>query len=197
MFETINLWIHDHQQLVYTLIFTYCVSKSSFLPIFVGIFVVMESLLLVPSLTAMVAGGFVGDMVRFFIGRRYGDTIVGKLPDAVGIMIGKTMRLFEHYGVAYIMLCRYPNSIRSIGVFPVGMSSMGLGRFLVLSVVSMLAWIGIYFMFGYSFGAGMVELLEYNLALAGMAMLVVFVAVGWLALRRIDRLQARAMKVAD
>jgi membrane protein DedA with SNARE-associated domain len=73
VFETINLWIQDHQQLVYSLIFTYCVSKASILPVFVGIFVVSESLLIGPSMIAMISGAFVGDMVRFWLGRKYGD----------------------------------------------------------------------------------------------------------------------------
>ncbi len=107
MFETINLWIQDHQELVYSLIFTYCVSKASILPVFVGIFVVSESLLLGPSMVAMVSGAVAGDMLRFWLGRKYGDVIVRKLPESFSKWLGKTMRLFDHYGVAYILLCRY------------------------------------------------------------------------------------------
>ncbi len=197
MIETINLWIQDHQDLVYILIFTYCVSKSSILPVFVGILVVSESLLLVPSLTAMIAGGFTGDMLRFWLGRRYGETIVAKMPKSFAGWMGKTMRLFEHYGVAYILLCRYPNTIRMIGMLPVGMSSMSLIRFLPLSIASLLLWIGIYVALGYSFGAGMSELLEHNLMLLGPVLLLVFVAVGWFGLRRIDKLEERALKATE
>ncbi|MEQ8286134.1 DedA family protein [Thalassospira sp.] len=197
MIETINLWIQDHQDLVYILIFTYCVSKSSILPVFVGILVVSESLLLVPSLTAMIAGGFTGDMLRFWLGRRYGETIVAKMPKSFAGWMGKTMRLFEHYGVAYILLCRYPNTIRMIGMLPVGMSSMSLIRFLPLSIVSLLLWIGIYVALGYSLGAGMSELLEHNLMLLGPVLLLVFVAVGWFGLRRIDKLEERALKATE
>tara|TARA_R110000796_G_scaffold156351_2_gene272880 strand:- start:56369 stop:57019 length:651 start_codon:yes stop_codon:yes gene_type:complete len=195
--ETINLWIQDHQDLVYILIFTYCVSKSSILPVFVGILVASESLLLVPSLTAMIAGGFAGDMLRFGLGRRYGEVIVAKMPKSFAGWMGKTMRLFEHYGVAYILLCRYPNTIRMIGMLPVGMSSMSLIRFLPLSTLSLLLWVGIYVALGYSLGASMSELLEHNLMLLGPVLLLVFVAVGWLALRRIDKLEERALKATE
>ncbi len=197
MFETINLWIQDHQDLVYILIFTYCVSKSSILPVFVGILVASESLLLVPSLTAMIAGGFAGDMLRFGLGRRYGEVIVAKMPKSFAGWMSKTMRLFEHYGVAYILLCRYPNTIRMIGMLPVGMSSMSLIRFLPLSTLSLLLWVGIYVALGYSLGASMSELLEHNLMLLGPVLLLVFVAVGWLALRRIDKLEERALKATE
>ena len=107
------------------------------------------------------------------------------------------MRLFEHYGVAYILLCRYPNTIRMIGMLPVGMSSMSLIRFLPLSTLSLLLWIGIYVALGYSLGASMSELLEHNLMLLGPVLLLVFVAVGWLALRRIDKLEERALKATE
>ena len=194
MFETINLWIQDHQQLVYTLIFTYCVSKASILPVFVGIFVVSESLLIGPSMAAMISGAFVGDMVRFWLGRKYGDAIVRKLPDSFSKWLGKTMCLFEHYGVAYIMLCRYPNTVPSISVFPVGMSSMAFMRFLPLSIISILIWIGAFFALGYVLGEGMSELLERNLTLLSPILLVMFLALGWLGLRRIDKLEQQAEK---
>lgn len=194
MFETINLWIQDHQQLVYSLIFTYCVSKASILPVFVGIFVMTESLLLGPSMVAMLSGACVGDMLRFWLGRKYGDAIVRKMPDALSNWMGKTMRLFEHYGVAYILLCRYPNTIRSISVFPVGMSSMSFMRFLPLSILSILIWIGAFFMLGYILGEGMSELLERNLTLLSPILLIVFLVLGWFAMRRIDKIEAEALK---
>ncbi|WP_336081589.1 DedA family protein [Thalassospira sp. CH_XMU1448-2] len=192
MFETINLWIQDHQQLVYTLIFTYCVSKASILPVFVGIFVVSESLLPGPSIVAMLSGAFVGDMIRFWLGRKYGDAIMRKLPDGLSKWLGKTMRLFEHYGVAYILLCRYPNTIRSISVFPVGMSSMSFMRFLPLCIASILLWVGIYFALGYVLGEGMSELLERNLTLLSPILLIVFLGLGWFGLKRIDKLEQQA-----
>lgn len=197
VFETINLWIQDHQQLVYVLIFSYCVSKSSILPVFAGMLVASESLLLVPSLTAMIAGGFVGDMIRFGLGRRYGDAIVTKMPKSFAGWLGKTMRLFEHYGVAYILLCRYPNTVRMIGMLPVGMSSMSLVRFLPLSILSLLLWVGVYFVLGYTLGASMSELLEHNLMLFGPVLLLVFVVLGWFGLKRIDKLEERALKANE
>ncbi|KZB66033.1 MULTISPECIES: DedA family protein [Thalassospira] len=194
MFETINLWIQDHQQLVYSLIFTYCVSKASILPVFVGVFVVSESLLLGPSMIAMISGSVAGDLLRFWLGRKYGDAIVRKMPDALSKWMGKTLRLFEHYGVAYILLCRYPNTIRSISVFPVGMSSMSFMRFLPLSIASILIWIGIYFALGYVLGEGMSELLERNLTLLSPVLLIVFLGLGWFGLKRIDKLEQQAEK---
>ena len=194
MFETINLWIQDHQQLVYSLIFTYCVSKASILPVFVGVFVVSESLLLGPSMIAMISGSVAGDLLRFWLGRKYGDAIVRKMPDALSKWMGKTLRLFEHYGVAYILLCRYPNTIRSISVFPVGMSSMSFMRFLPLSIASILIWIGVYFALGYVLGEGMSELLERNLTLLSPVLLIVFLGLGWFGLKRIDKLEQQAEK---
>lgn len=194
MFETINLWIQDHQQLVYSLIFTYCVSKASILPVFVGVFVASESLLLGPSMIAMISGSVAGDLLRFWLGRKYGDAIVRKMPDALSKWMGKTLRLFEHYGVAYILLCRYPNTIRSISVFPVGMSSMSFMRFLPLSIASILIWIGIYFALGYVLGEGMSELLERNLTLLSPVLLIVFLGLGWFGLKRIDKLEQQAEK---
>jgi membrane protein DedA with SNARE-associated domain len=194
VFETINLWIQDHQQLVYSLIFTYCVSKASILPVFVGVFVASESLLLGPSMIAMISGSVAGDLLRFWLGRKYGDAIVRKMPDALSKWMGKTLRLFEHYGVAYILLCRYPNTIRSISVFPVGMSSMSFMRFLPLSIASILIWIGIYFALGYVLGEGMSELLERNLTLLSPILLIVFLGLGWFGLKRIDKLEQQAEK---
>ena len=196
MFETINLWIQDHQDLVYILIFTYCVSKSSILPVFAGMLVAAESLMIVPAVTSMIVGGLVGDVLRFALARRYGDTIVRKLPTSLSEWMGKTLRLFEHYGVAYILLCRYPHGVRSFGVFPVGMSSMSFIRFLPLSIASVLIWVGLYYVLGHSLGAGMSELVEQNLAMLSPILLIVFLVLGWFAMRRIDKLEAQAEKAA-
>lgn len=194
MIETINLWIQDHQDLVYILIFTYCVSKTSILPVFAGILVVSGSLLLGPTLTAMITGAIVGDIVRYGLGRRYGNGIIAKLPKSFSGWMGKTMRLFEHYGVAYILLCRYPNTVRMIGMLPVGMSRMPVVQFLPLSIVSVMLWVGVYFALGYGLGEGMSELLERNLMLVGPVLLIVFLVLGWFGLKRIDKIEAEAIK---
>lgn len=194
VFETINQWVQEYQQLAYILIFTYCVSKASILPVFAGMLVAAESLMAGPVLSAMIAGGFVGDMVRFWLARKYGDKIVAKMPGALSTWMRKTLRLFEHYGIAYILLCRYPHGVRSFGVFPVGMSSMSFVRFLPLSIASVVIWAVAYFGLGYSVGAGMSELIEHNLAMLSPILLLVFVVIGWFALRRIDRLEEQAEK---
>jgi membrane protein DedA with SNARE-associated domain len=197
VFETINLWIQDHQDLVYILIFTYCVSKSSILPVFAGMLVVAESLAVVPALTSMIAGGIAGDIARFGLARKYGDAIVRKLPKSLSDWMVKTLRLFEHYGVAYILLCRYPHGVRSFGVFPVGMSSMSFIRFLPLSIASVLIWVGVYYTLGFSLGAGMSELVEQNLAMLSPILLIAFLVLGWFAMRRIDKLEAQAELAAE
>ncbi|MCC9623878.1 DedA family protein [Thalassospira sp. MA62] len=197
MFETINLWVQQYQDLAYILIFTYCVSKASLLPIFAGMLVVAESLMPVPTLCAIIAGGIVGDSLRFVLARKYGDAIVAKLPDALSTWMGRTLRLFEHYGIAYILLCRYPHGVRSFGVFPVGMSSMAYIRFLPLSIISVVIWAVLYFAIGYSVGAGMSELVERNLTLLSPILLIVFLGLGWFAMRRIDKLEAKAEKALD
>jgi membrane protein DedA with SNARE-associated domain len=197
VFETINQWVQEYQQFIYILIFTYCVSKASILPVFAGMLVAAESLVAGPALGAMIAGGFIGDMVRFVLARKYGDALVAKMPDALAMWMRKTLRLFEHYGIAYILLCRYPHGVRSFGVFPVGMSSMSFIRFLPLSITSVVLWAGLYFSLGYSVGEGMSELIEHNLAILSPMLLLVFIMIGWFALRRIDKLEAQAEKAAE
>ena len=197
MFETINQWVQEYQQFIYILIFTYCVSKASILPVFAGMLVAAESLVAGPALGAMIAGGFIGDMLRFVLARKYGDALVAKMPDALAMWMRKTLRLFEHYGIAYILLCRYPHGVRSFGVFPVGMSSMSFIRFLPLSITSVVLWTGLYFSLGYSVGEGMSELIEHNLAILSPMLLLVFITIGWFALRRIDKLEAQAEKAAE
>lgn len=103
------------------------------------------------------------------------------------------MRLFERCGVAYIMLCRYPNTVRSISVFLVGMSSMSFMRFMPLSIASILIWVGSFFARGYALGEGMSELLERNLALLGPTLLIALLVLVWRGLRRIDRLNQHVL----
>ena len=77
---------------------------------------------------------------------------------------------------------------------------MSLVRFLPLSILSLLLWVGVYFVLGYTLGASMSELLEHNLMLLGPVLLLVFVVLvrllQWLWQNRPD-LFARKFKLQE
>ena len=192
MIETLNGWVQNNEILFYFILFGYCAVKGSILPVLAGILVASQSLHAVPSVIAMFLGGVLGEAIRFAVGRRYGDALFEKLPKRLGKWLGKGVLLFEHFDSLYILLCRYPNGIRSIGSLPVGLGTMPWPRFMMFNLLSIGLWVGIYFALGYGFGASMSELLERNLALLSPVLLLVFVGGGWFAMRRIDRLEQQA-----
>lgn len=137
--ETLLNWISINSTLVYILLFGYCFAKSGAIPLFAGVLVAADVLLIGPVVVATFMGAYLGDELRFYLGRNYGGNIQKKWPRTKSfIETGKA--LMEKYGPWYIFLYRYPKGMRTIGAFPVGMSNMPYKLFLLLNVSSALLW---------------------------------------------------------
>lgn len=137
--ETIENWISINSTLVYFLLFTYCFVKSGAVPLFAGIMVSANALSAPSVVIAVFLGGYLGDELRFYLGRRYAETIQEKWPKTIKL-IQISKRLMEKYGAWYVFIYRYPKGMRTIGAFPVGMSRMAYPKFLFLNIGSTTVW---------------------------------------------------------
>lgn len=137
--ETLLNWININATAVYVLLFGYCFIKSGAMPLFAGVLVAADALLLWPVVIAVFCGAYLGDELRFYIGRHYADSIQQKWPKTRKVFsTGKL--LMENYGRWYIFLYRYPKGMRTIGALPLGFSKMPYQTFLFLNVTSIMIW---------------------------------------------------------
>ena len=171
--DTILSLISDYGTLVYLLLFGYCALKSGALPLFGGYAAHAGALDLGYVALATFAGGYLGDELRFVLGRKYGVGVVKRRPRLRGLL-EKAAAMFEKYGTAYIFIYRYPKGMRTIGALPVGLTNISWLKFTLLNGASALLWTGLLVGAGYSFGSAIEEIVKSSWGLVSVVLLLFF-----------------------
>ena len=77
--ETVLQLLRDYGTAVYLILFLYCALKSGALPLFGGYAAQQGALDPFWVAGAAFAGGYLGDELRFFLARKYGEILVKNL----------------------------------------------------------------------------------------------------------------------
>ena len=168
------------------ILFLYCALKSGALPLFGGYAAQQGVLDPLWVAGAAFAGGYLGDELRFYLAKKYGEAVIRNRP-RLASWLGKAKTMLEHYGTAYIFLYRYPKGMRTIGSFPVGLTSMGWPTFTALNAASALVWVVILVGSGYVFGGAIDKAVSNNWGVASIVMLGLFISLTLAAWRRLTR----------
>ena len=135
-------------------------------------------------------GSFAGDVIRFWLGRRYGTRLFAAFP-RLERAVWTAARLTEAYSAWLILFHRYPYVIRGVAAFTYGMSELSWPRFLALNFVAAGAWACGLISIGYAFGQVSEKIMSDASSGLGLAMLVVFLGVAWLLSRKLQRMVVR------
>lgn len=184
MMDAVLSLINDYGVYFYLLLFGYCALKSGTLPLFGGFAAQAGALDLGLVAAATLAGGYLGDEVRFAVARRYGIGFLASKP-RLNAMARGASALLDRYGPAYIFLYRYPKGMRTIGALPVGLTKMKWRTFTLLNAASALVWAGLLIGAGYVFGEALEQAVKDGWGLLSVGLLVLFLAAGALAWRRV------------
>ena len=134
------------------------------------------------------AGGYLGDELRFGVARRYGTGWLSGKP-----RLEKLMRcceqLLERYGTAYIFLYRYPKGLRTIGALPVGLTDISWWRFTVLNAASAITWAALLVGVGYAFGEVIEDAVTQGWSAVSIGLLIISVTLIWLGFRNVSKQQ--------
>lgn len=171
---------------VYGLLFLYCSLKSGALPLFAGYAAYAGALDPVAVAIVTFCGGYLGDELRFHLARRHGAGLMGRRAFTRKALSNATA-LMKRYGKLYIFLYRYPKGMRTVGALPVGLGTMPWQEFSVLNALSAALWTGLLVGGGYVFGDMVMASVESNWGIASVLLLVGFIAVSFLAWRRINQ----------
>ena len=105
------------------------------------------------TVAAAFAGAFLGDTALFMTGRRFANhPVVFALRARPGF--SHAMGLVERHPDLFILTSRFLYGLRLVGGIAAGLSSVTVGRFLVLNAASALVWAALFVSLGYFFGAG-------------------------------------------
>jgi len=183
--------IRQHGAVAYGFLAVYSMANSLLLVLFAGYAAQAGALGVEYAIAACWAGTFMGDVVRFWVGRRFGTRWLGWFP-RLQRAVETAARLAERHHVWMILIHRYPRIIRNVAGFAYGASSLGWPRFLVLNFVAAGLWSVAAVSAGYGFGYVSEKTMNDALSGFGIAMLVAFLALSWVLTRRLGRALERS-----
>lgn len=183
--------IRQHGQAVYSFVFAYAASHGMLMALFAGYAAQTGALDLATVFLVSWSGSFVGDTVRFWIGRKFGTSWLRGFPRLEGGM-RKAARLVERHYLWLPMVHRYPNGIRSLAAFAYGMSSLSWPLFLALNLVAACLWAATMVAAGYAFGRLSEKMMSDVASHLSMVLLAVFLAAAWLLSKRLERALERS-----
>ncbi len=182
--------IRHHGDAAYSVMFGYAMLHTLLLAIFAGYAAQAGALSFVPLVAVCWTGSFTGDIVRFWIGRRFGTRWLRGVP-RLQRAVETVARLADRHHYWMILIHRYPYGIRGIAGIAYGMSSLSWPAFLALNFVAAGLWSLATVSTGYAFGFVAEKTISDAASGLGVAMLVAFLALAWVLSRRLERVIER------
>lgn len=120
-----------------------------------------QGLLALPwVITAAAFGGMVGDQILFFIGRYFGQPILGRFTRYQD-KIEQTQSLIRRHPYLFVIGCRFMYGFRIIGPVIIGASRLAPGIFITLNILGAIIWATLFVTLGYLGGEIIYPWLEY------------------------------------
>lgn len=182
--------VRKNSEIAYALIFGWASSHSLLLTLFAG-YASHSGVLQFSNLIAVCwIGSFIGDVLRFWIGRQFGARLLTRFP-RIEAAVAMAAKLSERHYVWMILLHRYPHGIRGVAALAYGISSLPWGVFLLLNAVASGIWAVAIVSAGYAFGQMSEKLMSDASNSLGVVMLVLFLGLSWLLSRKFDAVVAQ------
>jgi membrane protein DedA with SNARE-associated domain len=183
--------VRQHGDAAYSIMFGYATSHALLLALFAGYAAHAGALSFGTLIVVCWLGSFTGDVVRFWIGRRFGTRWLGSFP-RVERAVRIATQLANRHHVWMILLHRYPHGIRGVAGFAYGMSQLGWSTFLVLNFIAAGLWSCIVVSAGYAFGQVSEKVMNDASSGLGLAMLVAFLGLSWFLSKKLERVAERS-----
>ena len=177
-------------------------SEYGYLAVFIGSVLEGETILLLSgiashlgymslSLTVLcaAAGGTCGDQFFFFVGRRYGASVLVRFP-RLAPHVGKVAALIEKHDTGLIVGVRFMYGLRIAGPLAIGMSTVPTMRFIGFNLLGAMIWatviVGLGYLFGHTLQWLMDDLRKYE-EIVLIAAVVGVLVIGLIRLWRVHR----------
>ena len=182
--------IRQYSDIAYSVAFSYAALNLLLMTLFAGYAAHAGAFDVGPLIIVCGVGTFIGDTVRFWIGRRFGTRWLRSFP-RIERSVNTVARLAERHHVWMILFHRYPNGIRSVAGFGYGMSQLNWSTFLMLNAAASSLWACAAVMGGYAFGHISEKLMSDVSSTVGLVMLAVFLGLSIFLVRKLDRIVER------
>jgi membrane protein DedA with SNARE-associated domain len=183
--------IRQHGDAAYSFMFAYAASHSSLFALFGGYAAQSGALKFGTLIVVCWFGSFIGDVIRFWIGRRFGTRWLGPFPRLERAVQTATQLANRHH-VWMILFHRYPHGIRGVAGFAYGMSQLRWSTFLLLNFAAAGLWSCAIVSAGYAFGQVSEKVMTDASSGVGLAMLLAFLGLSWVLSRKLERVVERS-----
>jgi membrane protein DedA with SNARE-associated domain len=183
--------MRQHGDAAYSLMFAYAASHSLLFALFAGYAAHSGALKLGTLIAVCWFGSFAGDVIRFWIGRRFGTSWLRRFPRTERA-VQTAARLADRHYFWMILFHRYPHGIRGVAGFAYGMSRLPWSIFLALNFVAAGLWSCGVVSAGYAFGQVSEKLMSDASSGLGLVMLVAFLSLSWILSRKLERVVERS-----
>lgn len=183
--------IRQNGNAAYSLMFAYASSHSLLFTMFAGYAAHAGALSVGPLIAACWLGSFTGDVVRFWIGRKFGTRWLRSFP-RLERAVTTAAHLANRHHVWMILLHRYPHGIRGVAGFAYGMSPLSWPAFLVLNAIAAGLWACAVVAAGYAFGRVSEKVMTQTSSGLGVVMLGAFLGLSWVLNKRLERALERS-----
>jgi membrane protein DedA with SNARE-associated domain len=133
-------------------------------------------------IAAAAGGAIIGDNTGFWVGRRFGEPLLEKWGDLVGIDARKRMLgryLFARYGAPIVFFGRFIALLRAYAAILAGINELPFGRFFLFNAAGGIVWATVFGLGGYLLGTAMHRIA----GPIGWAMLLLALALGFVLWR--------------
>lgn len=137
-------------------------------------------------------GAYVGHLFWFWLGRRHGVRLLDRFP-RMKTHLGASIRMFERYGPAAIIITQWLYGLRITCAVIIGMSRISIVKFLLYEAFSCALWAAIITALGYYFGRAVESVLgkAAHIEKYGLLAIVVVAVSVWAIHRYRDRRKAK------
>ncbi|MBI2612933.1 DedA family protein [Candidatus Kaiserbacteria bacterium] len=122
-----------------------------------GVLLRLDVLALIPTCLALATGELGGDILWYWLGRRYGDTFVARFGRYVGVTeeaVSSAKKLFENHHDMIIFSSKLTSGLGfgSVIMFTAGLSRVPFRRYMMLNIAGQFLWTAGLISIGYFLG---------------------------------------------
>ncbi len=183
--------VRQHGDAAYGFVFAYAAWNSLLMVLFAGYAAHMAAFDWGKLILVCWAGSFMGDAIRFWIGRRFGTRWLTSFP-RIERGVETAARLVDRHYLWILFIHRYPNGIRSLAGFAFGISGLPRLTFLALNFVSAGLWSLFVVSAGYAFAHVSEKALSETASGLSLAALLAFLGLFWVLGKHLGRAVERS-----
>jgi membrane protein DedA with SNARE-associated domain len=178
--------IREHGTAAYAFMFSYAASHSLLFGLFGGYAAKAGAFSFGTLVAVCWVGSFLGDVLRFWVGRRYGSGLISGYP-RIEAAVQKAALLADRHHTWMILLHRFPHGIRGVAGIAYGMSRLRWPKFLMLNFIAAGLWATAVVSAGYGFGHLSEKVMNDASSTLGLGMLVIFLGLSWVVSKKLEQ----------